>query len=92
MEVLLTSAAFDVTPTDVKRHAVRIIQEATRVDLLPLPAHRNRWPPICPADSNGLSQLMVVVSKKMPPGAICATERTSVNISCVYTSANGASS
>src|SRR5688572_31587259 len=38
----------------------------------------------CCADRSGLSQLIEVVSpKKMPPGAICATERTSVNISWV---------
>ena len=46
----------------------------------------------CCADRNGLSQLIVPRLKKLPPGAICATERMSVNISCVYTSANGASS
>src|SRR4026209_745069 len=47
----------------------------------------------CCADRNGLSQLMVEVSREnRPPGAICATERTSVNISWVYRSANGGSS
>ena len=41
----------------------------------------------CCWDISGLPQLSDSVTKKAPEGAICDTERSSMNINSVYTSA-----
>ena len=40
--------------------------------------------PFCCADNSGLSQLIVLVLKKSPDGAICATVRSSMNMNSIY--------